>query len=46
MGHGALLRGMEDRSRAFERDRFEEDGRVHKVTMEGEWLVDERTKGV
>lgn len=46
MGHGALLSGMEDRSRAFECDRFEEDGRVHKVTMEGKWLVDERTKGV
>lgn len=46
MGHGALLSGMEDRSRVFECDRFEEDGRVHKVTMEGKWLVDERTKGV
>lgn len=43
---GAILSGMEDRNRAFECDRFEEDGRVHKVTMEGKWLVDEKTKGV
>lgn len=46
MGHGAILNRMEVQHCGSECDRFEEDGRVHKVTMEGKRLVDERTKGV
>lgn len=34
-----FLNGIEDWYRAFECDRFEEDGRVHKVT------IDDGTKG-